>query len=931
MVWARQWAAFTSREHRQQPWLESTCLDPLEVLANILPGVLADLQVVATSTLKPDHVCILTSLEAIHRILCLTMSDRFLPKKTDITAEDFAKSFRESVQLYSQQEEQNQNEVSCKEKQLKELPKRSPEWYKMASDKLVVVTKSLISLRTHEHFKVRKELAVFCARVLNECTLTMQPSQPIVLDILITLAKDEYPAVSEYCTGVINAYFETASFANKHRVMDSLCENFFVMLNGLPRVLNNIDCERKLSALSLLHGYIQVLCDNGRPQRLTSALGNHNNMKALCAALKGASQLDQPAFMAPAPRDLIISPPLESGWLRLSHLDNPACVQRMQQICELLGAAETAQLILDRLLEEFQQERAVEIVCIINWMLGGSNDDSFACRVLDAYLEDSVWYSPLEPAIEESAPSGTLDVSVYNPRAWDIDRVPDLYEGTVETRFTGISYDCRRPDKGEGMNSGGGKALGRNLLLCCALVEGVGGAARRMGDRFQRYLLKAGVRALERAGSRYELLHLSGVKALNDMALALGHEGVSQLIQHNADYFTHQVTVRLKKAWNTQSALEILSVVMEYSDPSLFDFLCGVAKDVLVQSCDKYYEHNLEAYLQVFLTFLDCIRKWFPNNDNDNDNLNSSEQLDLMEDLLEYIRNTEEVERLMATEEFEQETGRSVEEMYKEDLKRKEEDALDYDDRVTEDKQPLPQHVSVTLSIMDRCRVFVSSERRDAASTAMRALSTGLPVLMNYQDELLPLVHRIWAPLAVRFTTYEPVIWRRALDLLVTMATLSKDFIHHRCVKEVMPHIYSSLHKWSECNLKASSPVYGTSTLLQVQAHTLAAMPTLAGSLQLRDDSLSDAMRCVQLYLAGTQPEQLQKLAVEFFVSILKYDVGAAWYHLRNLCDNKDTLEPPLVSTLQLQAIVGTPYRAENKLYEANIKAIFASSRVDLK
>ncbi|CAG9787051.1 unnamed protein product [Diatraea saccharalis] len=363
---------------------------------------------------------------------------------------------------------------------------------------------------------------------------------------------------------------------------------------------------------------------------------------------------------------------------------------------------------------------------------------------------------------------------------------------------------------------------------------------------------------------------------------------------------------------------------MEYSDPSLLDFLCGIARDVLVQSCDKYYEHNLEAYLQVFLSFVQCIRRWFPIQERDDNIADNNEEmeLDLMNDLLEYIKNTEEAERLMETEEFEQETGRSVEEMYKEDLKSREDNVLDYDDKVTEEKRPLPEHVSVTSCILKRCVMFVVGQRRAAAALALATLAAGLPVLESYHDELLPLVHQAWGPLAHRLATYEPLVWRRALDLLVTTATLARDFIHNRCVKEVMPHIYSQLKKWCESNVKDSC-AYRDRVLMDTQEAALRALPPLLARVGARHRHLLDAFTCVQMFLSKKQPEPLQKLAVEFFVSMLNYDEGYTWHHLRSLCDNKDELPPPHTGPVQLHAFAGTPYRTENEDIHSNIQAIF--------
>ena len=51
-------------------------------------------------------------------------------------------------------------------------------------------------------------------------------------------------------------------------------------------------------------------------------------------------------------------------------------------------------------------------------------------------------------------------------------------------------------------------------------------------------------------GSKYENLHLAGLRAITDVATAFGHTDVTHLIAENADYFTSQVTSRLKKVLN---------------------------------------------------------------------------------------------------------------------------------------------------------------------------------------------------------------------------------------------------------------------------------------------------------------------------------------------------------------------------------------------
>ncbi|KAJ2947617.1 hypothetical protein O0L34_g17418 [Tuta absoluta] len=336
----------------------------VDTLSNILPGVLAALQDVATDVNNPGHVVVVSALQATHRILCLAMHDKHKPRAPDLTPGDFAKLMIERAL---------QDRQVSKERKPKFLAKRSLEWYAMAGEKLTVVTQSLAALAAHHHARVRRELANLCCRILDECNSTMQPSLPIALDVLITLSKDDFPEVAEFCQNAVNNYMNNNK--EKNNTVDGLVDNFFNLLMSLPRILNNIDAGRKLSSLNLLHGYISILCDSSRPQRLTTAVSQHRHMSCCCDALLAAAASSPLASLAlHATRDVLAPPPTTSPWCRLRHLDTPACEARLRDILRLLGNAECAELMADRLLELFHQERTSEIVYVINWMASGEKE-----------------------------------------------------------------------------------------------------------------------------------------------------------------------------------------------------------------------------------------------------------------------------------------------------------------------------------------------------------------------------------------------------------------------------------------------------------------------------------------------------------------------------------------------------------------------------
>ncbi|XP_013142348.1 PREDICTED: TELO2-interacting protein 1 homolog isoform X2 [Papilio polytes] len=794
----------------------------------------------------------------------------------------------------------------------------------MAGEKLSLVVRSLVPLSTHEHVKVRKELAVLCSRILNECNQSMKPSIPIVLDVLLSLSNDSYPQVAQYCSRVLKTYFTDSPKEQIVDTLDTLCENFLNVLTNLPRVLNNINSSRKLVGLDLVYGYMRVL-GYGRGDRLTSALTSRGGLPTLCDALRHAAALHTQrvslATRVSTDTDVTeLSSSSTSPWLEFRHLEEAECVSRLRALCGELAGAECAHLVLDHLLDLFQQ-RDCELAYIINCIGSAPKaSPSLAKRILDVYLEEDLWYLPLELDAEEPALSteDTLDVNVYNPRGWSKDSVPGLFEGAMEVRYTGISYRQARGALGAGCGGCRSAAqLQRHLLLSCLLTAGLGELAARLQEHFQPYLMKTICLLLERVGSRYEVLHAAGLQATLAVASACGHSAAGDLIAANGDYITSQITNKLKKAWNIQSALEILSVVMRYSDTSILDYLYGIVDDVLVQSCDKYHEKDRYAYLQVFLTFINYLRKWFYIEE-ETTIAKDTEIPNVLKDVVEFAKNQKEVEEMLHKEDIDK---KSAEEMYLEDVN-KDENELDYDDTVTKEKDPVPRHISVTVSILRRTINFITSPRRDESVVALRVLRCGMLLLQDHEDHLLPLVHAAWSPLVA--TVAHPPVAMAALDLLVTMATLSKDFIRSRASKDVLPHIYKYLKRSStESLLKDVGSLYRLSAGYRLQGAALAALPRLLLQLGVDEPGVEAAMDAALPYLSKNQPLPLQELSVSFFQQMSLSNYGVVWYYMRVVCANERVLPAPRDVTLPLCDVTGNTYKCAHTDYEKNIKLIF--------
>ncbi|XP_050680096.1 TELO2-interacting protein 1 homolog [Leptidea sinapis] len=608
--------------------------------------------------------------------------------------------------------------------------------------------------------------------------------------------------------------------------------------------------------------------------------------------------------------------PSESPWRQFRNLDDKACVDRMRDICALLGAGDTAHLIVDALLDIFYEKRDSEPLCIMNWMAAAPNSDrAISRRLISTYIEEKVWYLPVELRVDTPATvDETCDVTVYNPRAWTKDNVPGLFEGATEVRYTDISYQTPRVRESNPHACRTPAQARQNMILMCLLTEGVGMMARRLGEEFQPYLMRTLCLVLERVGSRYELLHLAGLKALDDISASGGHGSIAELIAKNADYITNQITRRIKKAWNTKSALEILSVVIDFSDAAILDYLYAIIGDLLSQCCELHAQNYLYTYLQVFDVFVLRLGRWFPQTEIQTE---AQSNIDILSDLMQYIKNEEEIERLLKEEE-----GKTAEEMYTEDVAKKDV-ATDGDETVTKDAPPLPWHVEAAKSIIQRCVHFIHSEKRDVAVFSMQVVGDALPLLEGHDDELLPLVHQLWSPLVERLMADDHVVKRHAIELLVTMAHHAKDFLRARATKDVLQPLYKILARLSnESRRKDKGSSYRWSPDFSLQMTAMTHLPALVEDLALNDIGVESAMCCAHEYLSKDQPRPLQELAVVFFQRMLVYRRGACWLFLRRLCQNELEAVPPARAPLSLATVICVPHQAPVE-FDSNVKAIF--------
>lgn len=95
----------------------------------------------------------------------------------------------------------------------------------------------------------------------------------------------------------------------------------------------------------------------------------------------------------------------------------------------------------------------------------------------------------------------------------------------------------------------------------------------------------------------------------------------------------------------------------------------------------------------------------------------------------------------------------------------------------------LPRHIIMIKSILQQVIKFMTSSELQLQILSVECLTCGLPLLMDYQNELLPLVHSTWSPLVEKFRQKNALVLNRCFSLLAILATNARDFITKRSLE----------------------------------------------------------------------------------------------------------------------------------------------------
>uniref|UniRef100_T1HJ62 Uncharacterized protein n=1 Tax=Rhodnius prolixus TaxID=13249 RepID=T1HJ62_RHOPR len=427
------------------------------------------------------------------------------------------------------------------------------------------------------------------------------------------------------------------------------------------------------------------------------------------------------------------------------------------------------------------------------------------------------------------------------------------------------------------INTGVTKEEARNnIVQICLLMEAVSSLASFLGsDVFSPLLLRCLYPLLENAGSPLHLIAFTGLKSIKRIAVFYGG-GVSELVTNNVDYLSHHVLLHLRRVRRNPKVLSVLSVIMEHSTLTVLPSLLEIINDVLVQCFDFFQDENASAFLQVFLTFVVCLNKWCAEVETPEDMVNK--EVNIIEELLDYQRIKQEAEKLSDDES-------ELQDFIEEDI---------FPNVNAIKKKDDPRHIKLTVQILNTSLHFLSSKDNTRQIVVLQILENGLLLLRTWTDELLPIVHKIWSPLAQRFRYCDNhLIAQRAFSLLKTMGNLAKEFIRVRTLSDVFPYLLDTLKSTSKDSLKCDSAAYKMSQKYKLQLCLLAGIGELSLDMDLTEKEIDNILDAITPYLSCRQPRTLQDACLYTFKLIGKEFSDLVWLHLMSISPKKLQFEAP--------------------------------------
>ncbi|XP_001358594.3 TELO2-interacting protein 1 homolog [Drosophila pseudoobscura] len=828
------------------------------------------------------------SIQALGRIICIMFeetTEEFKKLRYDVKA--FRNLFNNSKDCPAEACEYNYfgNKSSTaeeKEERLHQMQKdrRSLSWVMATSRRIRPILVETSILRAHTSPSVRSTYAEMCCLLLTDCAHNLRSNFIHILESVLALSEDDDRKISQLCKDTL---LQLQQQPNSQHIFDENAELLLdAHLNKWPRVLHRGEDNEQFAELLFLKGFLR----NVNAEKLQLFFLVPKNLEMFVTCLLTALDMRTTRDLLNEEYSLrriqdgkskeLAAEFVKLPWRQFKHVSSKRTVDILSDIAALLGAEPAINRIIFDYCQDLVLQRSSamnESILLLTMMVSPQAKTARESRLvlaellLEQILRDEHWSLALQP-------DAAWRLKVDKPTQWFEDRTPGLYSSAIEVR----TQDCDSDDEQtEVVHSRVSIADAQfNVLHTCLILDAVGHCAKFIGDTFDRHIFLSLHRVLLKLASSNTFVHHAATFAFVSMQLALKYAEPSHFIECSTDYITFHLNALLKRSPESTAAVDILTVVLQYSSRLNVPHLDSIFQTIREECSKSHQTGNVQSYLRVFNAFLKHVSHWHSNTTAEINAEQPPMQVDEDQSVLSTWLHVLEKPQLLQDEN----ADINMDEPVAEDLP-------ESDTEPEPIKPVLPRHIEIIKDILGQVIKFVSTAEQSQQIVALECFASGVPLLADYENELLPLVHLIWRPLVEKFRQKDALVLNRCFTLLHLLGIHAKDFIAKRSLSDVIPQLKQFL-KVASVHSKSETPLAQTQEY-KLQLLLLQSLGDLILGLQLEGKHLHDLLTTVALYLSQAQPPELQTLARKFFLQLAVYNGPFVYVTLLQRAHLKDS------------------------------------------
>lgn len=368
-------------------------------------------------------------------------------------------------------------------------------------------------------------------------------------------------------------------------------------------------------------------------------------------------------------------------------------------------------------------------------------------------------------------------------------------------------------------------------LLIFQKLEIYGKISNYMGFNFKRYLHLILYSIISFLGSENEAIRISCNNTLIKIALSTGYESTKDLIKDNIDYIIDSAYKNISRQFYICTGITIIRVLIEFfPSDELLSILVLDSFHVLIKMINNFRESALCHAIKLFYAYIEAVYKFY-----------KIKQPKKPKELFRELNNSESyIEYFKALKSgFDFDTG-----YFKEKKEEK-----------------LPPQFKLVNDILDVISHYITSYSKTLSIWTLKTCEYGLKTLAAYENQRLPLVHKIWIPLMYHVRNKNFFIYPTISSMIESMVLHSKEFVNHRISTEFLPCVLSHL---SECEqLKISTISSKGTSHIVTRISFIKVLKSMLESLDLKESDLYN-INCLSLKLKASKNEIIREVNIFF-------------------------------------------------------------------